>query len=138
MLKFRVLVSVLAIMTLSAVSGFAADSKSPGELKYLPRSGDFNAAVGDLLYVSFESNGSLGPANPAADLKVETEGDAARKVAIVIRPPEKPMPGTASRIEAYWLCEKAGDTSIKVTPIDGSGKPGATTSYKVKVSETHE
>jgi hypothetical protein len=138
MLKFRIALFAVACMALFVACTFAADLKEPGELMSVQKPGDYKAAVGDLLIVSMESNGSLGPANPAANLEVKTDGESVKKVAVVLHRPAKPMPGAPSTIEAYLLCEKTGDCSITITPVKGDKKPGKALEFKVKVAEKRE
>jgi len=130
--------SALACVVLFVACTFAAESSEPGQLMSIEKPGEFKAVVGDLLVVSFESNGSLGPADPASNLEVKMDGNGVKKVAVVLRHPAKPKPGAPGHIEAYFLCEKAGATSISVTPIKGDKKPGKALEFKVKVAETRE
>lgn len=128
--------AIVGFLTMIAsASAVVAQDGIPSQLVKLTKAGSYDATTGDLVVITFASNPSTGPANPAANLKVEVKGSGlAKKVIVVFAPPARPVPGASGEIHAYLATEGAGDATVTVTPINGIGKAGTPVTYKVKVS----
>lgn len=121
---------------LLAGCGAAFGADSPGELKRLTRSGTYDVNAGDLIVIAVPSNPSTGPANPAANLKVDVKGKAlAAKAYIVFAPPARPIPGAPGEVQAYIAVEGEGEATVAVTLINGKGDEGDTLNFKIKASK---
>lgn len=142
MLRLRVAVVGIVATGLLSVAAIAAESQGLASLKRLNKPGNVKATVGDLLVVSQESNASLGPANPASNLQVKVEGDAVKKLAVVLIPPPKKdgkmVVGAPSKLDAYFIAEKAGEATITVVPVKPDGKTGEARTFTVKVAEAQK
>jgi hypothetical protein len=102
-------------------------------LRQLDQPGESEAAVGDLVVIAIESGTATGPDNPAADLGIEVDGPAVEEVAVVFAPPEEPIPERPGHLQAYLLAMSEGAATVRVTPLSGEGRTGATREYTVTV-----
>lgn len=123
-------------MSLSIVAAphlFAQDVDEPGTLHTIRTQVAHEVVVGDVLQVRYKTRAT---ADGIRTLKSEVDGAAIRRVAVVTAPldPNLPTePGGYYYVIVYFRAEKAGASSVRITPQLNDGNAGATFQFTANV-----
>jgi hypothetical protein len=100
----------------------AAEPQMATQLHTILRSETYNCQVGDLVQVRFKTRSA---ANGISTFDVQGGGDVLRQVAVVMSPidptDESVQPGSWYFVIVMFKVVKAGDTTVKLTPILNDG-----------------
>lgn len=115
-------VTLLVLGMLAGTVCSAAEPQMATQLHTILRSETYNCQVGDMVQVRFKTRSA---ANGISTFNVQGGGDVLRQIAVVMSPmdptDENVQPGSWYFVIVMFKVVKAGDTTVKLTPLRNDG-----------------